>query len=177
MCRIPSDTEPYEFRFRWLAPYPEAVGGDRCNSVETDAGNDVILKHEQIQETLDGSPAIAHWGLVVTRVDHDEGRVTLRMPFLPHLERGEGSGQFHGGPIASLIDVAGDAAIAIYLDGWVPTISLRVDYLRPATGAHLDAHATVRRRGRTIGVVDVDVLDEEGRLCAIGRGTYSTIVG
>ena len=70
-----------------------------------------------------------------------------------------------------------DAAIAIYLDGWVPTINLRVDYLRPATGAYLDAHATVRRRGRTIGVVDIDVLDDEDRLCAVGRGTYSTIVG
>ena len=135
------------------------------------------MDRDQIQQTLDGSPAISNWGLTVRRIDHDEGRVTLRMPFLPHLERGKGSGQFHGGPIASLIDVAGDAAIAIYLDGWVPTINLRVDYLRPATGPFLDAHATVRRRGRTIGVVDIDVLDEEARLCAVGRGTYSTIVG
>ena len=135
------------------------------------------MNEEQIQETLDSSPAISSLKLSVTLVDHDQGRVTLRMPFLPHLERGGGTGQFHGGPIASLIDVAGDAAIAIYLDGWVPTINLRVDYLRPATGRHLDAQATVRRRGRTIGVVDIDVVDEEGRLCAIGRGTYSTIVG
>ncbi|MCG8466639.1 MAG: PaaI family thioesterase [Gemmatimonadetes bacterium] len=135
------------------------------------------MEHDHVQQTLDGSPAISSWGLTVRRIDHDEGRVSLRMPFLPHLERGKGSGQFHGGPIASLIDVAGDAAIAIYLDGWVPTINLRVDYLRPATGAYLDAHATVRRRGRTIGVVDIDVLDDEDRLCAVGRGTYSTIVG
>lgn len=135
------------------------------------------MDQSDIQETLDGSPAIANLGLTATRVDHDQGQVTLRMPFLPHVERGSGSGQYHGGPIAALIDVAGDAAIAIFLDGWVPTINLRIDYLRPATGPYLDAHATVRRRGRTIGVVDIDVLDEEGRLCAVGRGTYSTIVG
>lgn len=135
------------------------------------------MNKEQLQETLDGSPAISSFQLSVTLVDHDQGCLTLRMPFLPHVERGAGSGQFHGGPIASLIDVAGDAAIAMTLDGWVPTINLRIDYLRPATGGYLDARATVRRRGRTIGVVDIDVVDEEGRLCAVGRGTYSTIVG
>ncbi len=136
-----------------------------------------MLNLEQIQETLDSSPAISSFQLGVRLVDHDQGRVTLRMPFLSHAERGAGTGQYHGGPIAMLVDVAGDAAIAIFLDGWVPTINLRVDYLRPATGTYLDAHATVRRRGRTIGVVDIDVVDEDGRLCAIGRGTYSTIVG
>jgi acyl-coenzyme A thioesterase PaaI-like protein len=33
--------------------------------------------------------------------------------------------------------------------------------------------ATVRRAGRTVGVVDVDVMDEKGALVAIGRATYA----
>jgi hypothetical protein len=34
--------------------------------------------------------------------------------------------------------------------------------------------ATVRRSGRMVGVVDVDVADEAGRLLAIRRATYAT---
>jgi acyl-coenzyme A thioesterase PaaI-like protein len=41
----------------------------------------------------------------------------------------------------------------------------------------LQATATIRRAGRTIGVVDVDVHDQEGRLVAVGRGCYSTQPG
>ena len=129
-----------------------------------------------LQRGMDESPAIANMGLTVQLLDQNTGCVVIRMPSAAHTERVAGMGQYHGGPIALLIDVAGDAALAIHLDGWVPTINLRVDYLRPCTGAYLDATATLRRRGRSIGVVDIDVHDEEGRLCAIGRGTYSTIV-
>ena len=32
----------------------------------------------------------------------------------------------------------------------------------------------LRRAGRTVGVVDVDVHDAEGRLVAVGRGCYTT---
>jgi hypothetical protein len=39
----------------------------------------------------------------------------------------------------------------------------------PAGGKILTATASVRRAGRTIGVVDIDVTDSEGRLVAIGR--------
>jgi uncharacterized protein (TIGR00369 family) len=49
--------------------------------------------------------------------------------------------------------------------------------LRPATRTDLSAEARVRRAGRTIGVVDIDVLDDQGRLIALGRGCYSTQAG
>ena len=49
----------------------------------------------------------------------------------------------------------------------VPTINFRTDFLRPAGGDGLLATATIRRAGRTIGVVDVDVHDGEG---PAGRG-------
>jgi uncharacterized protein (TIGR00369 family) len=99
------------------------------------------------------------------------------MPMRPELERGPGTGQYHGGPIASLIDVAGDFALVIRARGGVPTINFRVDYLRPATNTSLTATACVRRAGRTVGVVDVDVHDDAGRLIAVGRGCYGMVVG
>jgi uncharacterized protein (TIGR00369 family) len=79
--------------------------------------------------------------------------------------------------IATLIDVAGDFALVILVGGGVPTINLRIDYLRPAGGGSLTAIASVRRAGKTIGVVDIDVTDGTGRLVAIGRGCYGMAVG
>jgi len=59
----------------------------------------------------------------------------------------------------------------------VPTINFRVDYLRPAAVATLRATATVRKAGRSIATVDIDVADENDRLVAIGRATYSASAG
>jgi acyl-coenzyme A thioesterase PaaI-like protein len=39
------------------------------------------------------------------------------------------------------------------------------------------AVARVRRAGKTASVVDVEVVDEEERLVALGRGTYSSNTG
>ena len=80
-------------------------------------------------------------------------------------------------PIASFIDTVGDYAVALVLKAGVPTINFRVDYLRPSFGQFLRATATVRRLGRTVAVVDIDVTDDQGRLCAIGRGTYGAQAG
>src|SRR5690349_14732088 len=91
--------------------------------------------------------------------------------------KGGTTGQWHGGAIAGLIDTAGDAAVALGLGAVVPTINFRVDYLRPATTRHLTATATVRRAGRTVAIVDIDVEDAEGRLVAVGRGCYGAQPG
>ena len=52
-----------------------------------------------------------------------------------------------------------------------------MDFLRPGTNTDLTATAKTRRLGRSVGVVDIDVHDDQGKLCAIGRGTYSPNVG
>lgn len=49
--------------------------------------------------------------------------------------------------------------------------------VRLSLTAPLRAEASVRRLGRTVAVVDVDVIDDQGRLCAVGRGTYGTNPG
>jgi len=131
------------------------------------------LSAEQIQSTFDASPFLGFLGLRVVALDHDAGTLTVSMPMRPELERRAGSGQFHGGPIAALIDSVGDYAIGMAVGGGVPTINLRIDYLRPAVGGVLTGTARVRRAGRTVALVDVDVYDEQQTLVAVGRGTYS----
>ena len=104
-------------------------------------------------------------------VETEAQTVCFAMPFRPEFERGEGTGQFHGGPIASLIDTAGCMALVAVAGRDAGTVDFRTDYLRPAAG-ELRAQARVRRAGRTMGVVDVDVLDASDRLVATGRGTF-----
>ena len=132
---------------------------------------------ESMQAMLDGSPFIHLLKMRAVSLDRERQQVVVDMPIAPELERHPDTGQFHGGVIASLIDVAGDFALVILLGGGVPTINLRIDYLRPAGGDKLKATASVRRAGRTIGVVDIDVTDSSDRLVAVGRGCYSMAVG
>jgi len=135
------------------------------------------LKAEDIQAMFDRSPFISGLGLQVQSLDYDASELTVSMPLSPSLERRAGTKQFHGGPIASFIDTVGDFAIGMMVGGGVPTMNLRVDYLKPAVGDGITGTARVRRAGRTVAVVDIDVFDEKGALVAIGRGTYSSKSG
>ena len=132
---------------------------------------------ERLNEMLADSPFCAWLGARVESVDEERSSLEVVMSMSRDLERGAGTGQFHGGPIASLIDVAGDFALIWMLGYGVPTINFRTDYLRPATGSYLRAMAHVRRAGRTVGVVDIDVHDDQNRLVAVGRGCYGTFKG
>lgn len=132
------------------------------------------LTAEQLQAKLDASPFIAFMGLKVVSADPAKEEITVHAPFRPEFERGGGTGQWHGGPLASVIDTVGDFALVMLIGQGLPTINFRVDYLRPAVNTGLVVTAKVRRNGRSVGIADVDVFDERGTLLAIGRATYST---
>lgn len=109
--------------------------------------------------------------------DRDRSSVDVELPDRPELHRGQGVEPVaHGGVVATLVDIAAHAALHAVRGHGVPTIDLRVDYMRLAR-LPLLARATVRRHGRTIGFVDVDILDPEGRLCASGRAVFLTQAG
>lgn len=133
------------------------------------------LSDAELQAMLDNSPFISFLGLKVTEADPAKERVTMRCEMRPEFERGKGTGQWHGGPLAAIIDTVGDYALIMALRRPLPTINFRVDYLRPAIKTSLITTATVRRNGKSVGVVDVDVFNEQKALLAIGRATYSTL--
>ena len=132
---------------------------------------------EDLQKNLDASPFIHFCGMTVTEADPEAQTLTLRMPMRPEFERIAGSKQCHGRPIASLIDTAACYVVTMGVGHGVPTIDCRIDYLRPAIDTDLIAKVAVRRVGRSIGVADVDVLNEEGKLLATGRATFSRSAG
>lgn len=135
------------------------------------------LDKAAMQAIFDRSPFISSLNLEIETLDYDNQEITIRMPQGPTMERRPGTKQFHGGPLAAFIDIVGDFAIGMMVGGGVPTMNLRIDYLKPAVGDAVIGVARVRRRGRSACVVDIDVSNEDGALVAVGRGTYVPIAG
>lgn len=131
------------------------------------------MNKSELEAIINDCPYHRFLDLKVVSVDEDGGEVVLRLPFREEFSRSAETPQIHGGITAAFIDIAGDYAVAVKIGRGVPTINLRVDYLRMATKTDLTAHATAIKLGRSIGVVDVAVHDDEGRTIAVGRANYS----
>jgi uncharacterized protein (TIGR00369 family) len=127
---------------------------------------------EEVEELFRRSPYQRLLGLVMTRVS--DGEAVVRMPFREDLLAGDDdAGRYiHGGAIASLIDAAGDFAIIAAVRRDVPTIDLRIDYLRPAAPGALTATGRAVRVGRSLAVADIEVVNEAGTPIAVGRGLF-----
>ena len=89
--------------------------------------------------------------------DPEKGVVVIALGFRDELRRLPDEHSYHGGVIATLIDLAGHAAVAVKIGRMAPTIDLRIDYLRPAEGSDLTATAKLIRAGRSVARVDVTV--------------------
>jgi uncharacterized protein (TIGR00369 family) len=121
---------------------------------------------------FDHSPYMRFLGLRVVRAT--TGEVEICLPFREEFLRGDGSDWLHGGVVSALVDIAGDYAVITETGVGVPTIDLRVDYLRPARRGDLLAVGRTLRVGRTVSVADVEVRDASGAVVAVGRGCYAS---
>jgi uncharacterized protein (TIGR00369 family) len=57
------------------------------------------------------------------------------------------------------------------------TLELKINFLRPVRNAQLRAQAKMVRAGRVVGLVECDVVDEQGRLVARASSTCMTLRG
>lgn len=121
---------------------------------------------------FDHSPYMRFLGLKLER--SEKGLVEIRLPFRDEFLRSDGSDWLHGGVVSALIDIAGDYAVITEVGAGVPTIDMRVDYLRPARRGDLIAVARTLRVGRTVSVADVEVRDGQGVVVAVGRAVYAS---
>ena len=85
------------------------------------------LGKDEIQERLRHSPFIELLNLTVLSADPGTQQLVMRATMRPEFERGRGSGQWHGGPIAAIIDTVGDYALVMLLGRPLPTVNFRVD--------------------------------------------------
>lgn len=122
------------------------------------------------RELYDELPFHRAHGIEVLEVTETTART--RWPFDESLVGNPEVPAVHGGVISAMADLTGALVFVGTLGRFTPTIDLRVDYLSPVTsGQDLTGHATVLRRGETVGVADVTVR-AGGEDRASARGVY-----
>src|SRR5919109_1496022 len=121
---------------------------------------------------FDHSPFMRFLGLTVVR--SEPGLVEVRLPFREEFMRQDGQDWYHGGVISALADIVRDYAVRTETGVGVPTIDLRVDYLRPARRGDLRAIGRTVRVGRTVSIANVEIHDDSGALVALGRAAYAS---
>lgn len=123
---------------------------------------------EGLQALVETTPIHRWLGFRVSAFDAAAGTLTMACPAGGNAARFDGAGQAHGGAIATLVDSTATFGCSAMLGKTVPTMNIRVDYLRPAAGTDLTATARVVRAGRTVALVDVEVRSGD-KLVAVGR--------
>ena len=114
---------------------------------------------EAIRDTARKAPYSKLLGLDFDVVRKDYA--CMHLPYKKELE--QPAGIIHGGAIASLIDTAVVGAIfsnVKEMPKQIVTVDMHVHYLSAAKEVNLIAHAAVRRRGRTMVCLEVDVVNE-----------------
>ncbi len=88
-------------------------------------------------------------------------------------------GTLHGGVLCDIADAAMGMAYASKLEDGesFTTLELKINYLKPVWNAKLRAVGQVVKSGRTVGLVECDVTDEEGSLVARASSTCLTLRG
>lgn len=88
-------------------------------------------------------------------------------------------GTLHGGILCDIADAAMGVAYACTLeDGETfTTLEMKINFLKPIWKARLRAAARVVKQGRTIGLVECDVIDDKQSLVARASSTCMTLRG
>ncbi|NHN43122.1 PaaI family thioesterase [Halorubellus sp. JP-L1] len=112
-----------------------------------------------------------HLGLEITAAEDGvaKGHVALE----DHHSLSETTTLAHGAVPFALADSLSAAALASVEGNPGPTLDVRIDYLRPATG-DIHGEAVVDRYGSDTGVVETELFDAEENSIAKTRGVYKT---
>jgi uncharacterized protein (TIGR00369 family) len=88
-------------------------------------------------------------------------------------------GTVQGGILAALADAAmGWAYMTTLGEGEsYTTLEVKTNFLKPVRQGRLTARARLKKGGRTVGLVECDVLDETGSLAAYAISTCLTLRG
>jgi len=105
-------------------------------------------------------------------VEHEPGRVLLRLPFSEKLL--QSLGRVHGGAIFSLADHAsGWAAYSTLNENErCATLEMKINYIAALQDEDCLAEARVIHRGRTSIVIETDLKTPKGRLIAKTLATF-----
>jgi 1,4-dihydroxy-2-naphthoyl-CoA hydrolase len=116
----------------------------------------------------------ALYGLVIDAYDTDAGVMTGHVDVTPkHLQP---AGLVHGGVFASIAESMTSLGtwVVVQEDGKsAQGLSNQTSFLRPILDGTIHATCHVRHRGRTTWVWEVEITDDQQRLCALVRMTIA----
>lgn len=107
-------------------------------------------------------------------VEHDDGLIRGEVAVSNSVK--QPAGLVHGGVYAAMAESLASMAtwFAVHEDGKVAMgLANATSFLRPITQGTVHAEARVRHRGRTTWLWDVEITDDDGRLCALLRATIA----
>lgn len=119
---------------------------------------------------------VSHFDLLIGTewLDDDPGHARARVPVRDELR--QPVGLMHGGVMSSLIESVCSRATALaVLDDGMAAMgqSISVSFMRPVTEGHVEVKAEARHRGRTTWVWDAEVVNADGKLCALAQMTIA----
>jgi uncharacterized protein (TIGR00369 family) len=105
----------------------------------------------------------------------DRHSVRLRLPFCPSYALLRATGNYHGGVLTSLADVAGSLACIVNGNKPFTTIQMSTDFLESPRGCDLYASAKVIKSKDKVSVADIQIIDEANTVYAVSRGSWAAI--
>jgi 1,4-dihydroxy-2-naphthoyl-CoA hydrolase len=120
----------------------------------------------------DASPFDGHYGLELGEVKDEVVRGTV----VVQDHHKQPTGVVHGGVYASIAEALASfgTSMSVLPDGNIGLgMSNHSSFLRPISGGTIHAEARPRHRGRTTWIWDVDLSDDDGRVCAVSRVTIA----
>jgi uncharacterized protein (TIGR00369 family) len=133
------------------------------------------IQRKQVTGELPPSPMQELFG--IRRVAAEAGKVTIACTLTGWLS--SPVRRIYGGAIAMLADTAltSAAQTTVAAGSAIAPLDLRVQYLRPLMpdGGEIKVTATVFHRGRTLGVVNAEVLNPEGKVAATATSTFLVV--
>ena len=139
----------------------------------------MVTMLERVQAMIRGEapdPPVAR--LVGFRlVEVAPGRAVFEMEAGP--QHANPMGTLHGGILCDIADAAMGIAYASALEEGesFTTLELKINFLKPVWNARLRAESRVVKRGKTVGLVECDAVDETGSLVARASSTCLTLSG
>jgi 1,4-dihydroxy-2-naphthoyl-CoA hydrolase len=121
----------------------------------------------RLEQTLDGT-----LGVEVVEVTDDV--VRGRMPVDDRIRQPYGI--VHGGALSAIAEslTSIGTGYAVYAEGKIALgQEINASFMRPIASGYVNAVARLRRRGRTAWNWEVEITDDDGRLCALLRATIA----
>jgi uncharacterized protein (TIGR00369 family) len=156
-------------------PYLRPVRGQTLPAEVWRKLSGLEILRRQVSGELPPSPVNELFGIRL--LSADEGRATIAVTATGWLS--SPVRRLYGGAIALLADTAitGAAETTVAAGTAIAPLDLRIQYLRPLMpdGAEIVVNATVSHRGKTMGVVNAELLNADGKVAATGISSFLVV--